>query len=94
MPGDRLVNGAGVSLRQRGRSTIGDLVAGTDGRNKQRSWQPFVGHLDTTATAGLEYMVRARATVREVAGPIPAQDHSITGSSVDPLTKTFVATDT
>ena len=31
-------------------------------------------------------MVRARADVREVAGPIPAQDHPILGSSVDPLT--------
>jgi len=28
------------------------LVAGTDGRSESRSWQPFVGHLDTTATAG------------------------------------------
>jgi hypothetical protein len=44
MPGDRLVNGAGVSPRRRGRSTISDLVAGTDGRSESTSWRPFVGH--------------------------------------------------
>ena len=32
MPGNRLVNGAGVSRRQRGQSTVSDLVADTDGR--------------------------------------------------------------
>ena len=92
MPGDRLANGVGVSPRQRGRSTISGQLAGTDGRSKERSWQPFVGHLDTTATAGSEYMVRAHATVREVAGPSPAQDNHVLGSSVNPLAITFVAT--
>ena len=35
MPGDRLVNGARVSPRQRGQSTIGELLAETDGRNRE-----------------------------------------------------------
>ena len=30
----------------------------TDGRNKSNSWQTFVGHLHTTATAGVEYILR------------------------------------
>ena len=94
MPGDRLVNGAGVSRRRRGQSTFSDSVAGTDDRGKSNSWRPFVGHLNTTATAGLEYMVRARAGVREVAGPIPAQGHPILGSSANPVAKTFVAAKT
>ena len=34
MPGDRLVNGAGVSLRRRGRSTTSDSVEGTDDRKR------------------------------------------------------------
>ena len=37
MPGDRLVNGAGVSLRLWGQSTIGSKLADTDGRNRQLS---------------------------------------------------------
>ena len=52
---------------------------------------PSLG-IDTTATAGSEYMVRAHATVREVAGPSPAQGHQVLGSSVNPLANTFVAT--
>ena len=52
---------------------------------------PSLG-IDTTATAGSEYMVRAHATVREVAGPSPAQDYQIPGSSAKPLATTLVAT--
>jgi len=33
MSGDRLVNGAGVSCRRKGRSTISESFAGTDDRS-------------------------------------------------------------
>ena len=52
MPGDRLVNGAGVSPRQRGRSTIGDLVAGTDGVA-----QPYLGRVETDAARHLVHLL-------------------------------------
>ena len=44
MSGNRLVNGAGVSRRRRGQSTVSKELADTDGRNANAtSWQPFVG---------------------------------------------------
>ncbi len=42
MPGDRLVNGAEVSRRRRGQSTVGDSPIRTAVANAT-SWQPFVG---------------------------------------------------
>ena len=47
MPGDRLVNGAGVSPEIKGPVNDRRLVAGTDGRSASTSWLPFVGHFET-----------------------------------------------
>ena len=91
MPGDRLANGAGVSRQTKGpvnNQRLALLVR--TAVTKAALGNPSLG-IDTTATAGSEYMVRAHATVREVAGPSPAQDHRIPGSSVNPLALTFVA---
>jgi hypothetical protein len=46
MLGDQLVNGAGVSSRQWGQSTIGSMLAETDGR-KPKTLQTFVGLIKT-----------------------------------------------
>ena len=43
MLGDRLVNGAGVSPRQRGQSTIGRMLAETDGRKPKTLFKPSLG---------------------------------------------------
>lgn len=45
--GDQLVNGAGVSSRQRGQSTIGSMLVDTDGRKPKNSRQTLVGRLKT-----------------------------------------------
>jgi hypothetical protein len=43
MPGDRLVKGAEVSSRQRGQSTIGSMLADTDGRKPKTLGKPSLG---------------------------------------------------
>ena len=42
--GDQLVNGAGVSPRQRGQSTIGGMLADTDGRKPESLGKPSLGN--------------------------------------------------
>ena len=43
MLGDQLVNGAGVSPRRRGQSTIGSMLADTDGRKPKTLDYPSLG---------------------------------------------------
>ncbi len=62
MPGDRLVNGAGVSLRRWGQSTIGSMLADTDGRKPKPLDKPSLGHSKTIGDWRLEYIGRASAT--------------------------------
>ena len=81
MPGDRLVNGAGVSRRRRGQSTVSSpQAADTDGRSESSSRRPFVGPFDeeTAATAGSEYMMTVqrnwlRRLLRRMTGSIPVR---------------------
>lgn len=57
MPGDRLVNGAGVSRRRRGQSTVSgfDRWHGRPNRRKAILGNPSLGN-HATATAGSEYI--------------------------------------
>ena len=82
MPGDRLVNGAGVS-----RETMGPVNGPrlkpriTDGRKKS-SRQSFVGpfeHQKKSATAGSEYIASSRGTgpaEKQVTGSTPVRKNS------------------
>jgi len=63
-------------------------LAGTDGRSESRSWQPFVGHLDSTATAGWS----TSALSSESGGCVAVGGFDSRAEM--PLTKTFVAAET
>ena len=70
MPGDRLVNGAGVSPRRRGQSTIGGMLADTDGRKPITLGKPSLGNRKQTGDCRLEYIGRPvqLATMQVVGG--------------------------